>query len=111
MKTVWERSPVSTGEIVKDLESTVNWKYKTYHSLIRRLTDKKALGYVTEHGVRQYYPLVSQSECIVSESQSFLKKIFDGSVHSMLTCFVEQKLISENDIERLRKLLQDKAKD
>ena len=57
-----------------------------------------------------YEPLVSEEECIQAESQSFLDRIFDGSVKPLLVHFAKSKKLSKKDLEELRAILDGKEK-
>ncbi|MBZ9686685.1 BlaI/MecI/CopY family transcriptional regulator [Clostridium estertheticum] len=57
-----------------------------------------------------YFPLVSEDECIKTESKSFIDRVFNGSIKSMLLTFAESKEISEKDIEELKNILNQSSK-
>ncbi|AKN30061.1 CopY family transcriptional regulator [Clostridium carboxidivorans P7] len=50
-------------------------------------------------------PKISEDESIKLESNSFITKVFNGSIKSMLLTFVESNEISKKDIEELKKIL------
>ncbi|WP_197490588.1 BlaI/MecI/CopY family transcriptional regulator, partial [Brevibacillus sp. SKDU10] len=75
-----------------------------------RLLKKKAIGYHKSGRSYAYYPLVSEKECRRAESESFLKRVFNGTAGMMITNFLEDADLSEKEINDLQKLLQDKQK-
>lgn len=108
MKVFWSRSPLSSNEVVELLERTTQWKEKTIKTLISRLVQKQALGYTQDGRAYSYYPLVSREECIRAESQSFLKRIYGGALKPMLVHFMQDKQLTQEEIEELKRILDSK---
>jgi BlaI family penicillinase repressor len=108
MKVLWGKSPLSSGEILKALQvEDPEWHPKTAQTLIGRLLTKGALGFEEKGRSYFYYPLLSEEECIDQESQSFLERVFGGSLKPMLAHFVEQRKLSAKEIRELKKILED----
>ena len=110
MKVVWKYAPINTNEITEKLTQTTNWSPKTIQTLIKRLVSKKALTYEKQSRVFVYTPLVKEDEYIRQESNTFLKRYYDGNITSMLTSYLEDDKLSETDIDTLRHLLSKKPK-
>jgi len=53
--------------------------------------------------------LVTERECVDAASESFLERVFGGSLWPMLAHFVEHKKLSAEEIRELRRLLEDKG--
>ena len=71
-------------------------------------SELKALGYKQEGRAYLYRPLVGETDCALAESESFLDRVFGGSLKPMLAHFVEQKRLSAAEIRELKRLLEDK---
>lgn len=110
MKVLWEESPLTTTKIIDRLKTETNWSPKTIHTLIGRLVKKEALGVNKDAPLYQYYPLVSQEDCMREETKSFLHKVYGGSFHLLLANFVNNENLSPQEIEKLRSLLDEKMK-
>lgn len=91
MKVLWASAPRTAGEIVEALEGSRDWNPKTVRTLIKRLTEKQAIGYNQTGRVYSYYPLVREEECVQSETRSFLKRIYGGTLRPMLVNFCRMK--------------------
>ncbi|KLU65557.1 methicillin resistance regulatory protein MecI [Desulfosporosinus acididurans] len=109
MKVLWEKSPLTATQIIGCLKSETQWNPKTIHTLITRLVKKEALGVNKEASLFQYYPLVSKEDCMLEETKSFLHKVYDGSIHLLVANFVKNERLSPQEIENLRKLLDEKT--
>ncbi len=105
MKIVWKYAPVSTNEITEKLLKTTAWSPKTIQTLIKRLVTKGALSYEKQGRVFVYTPLVKKSSYIGQESNTFLKRFYNGDITSMVSAYIENGSLSDTEIEHLRTLL------
>lgn len=105
MKIVWKHAPISTNEVTERLTKTTDWSPKTIQTLLKRLVTKKVLTYEKQSRVFVYTPLVQESEYIHQESNSFLKRFYNGNLTQMLAAYVENDELSEDDISELRQIL------
>ncbi len=110
MKVLWAGAPRTANEIVQMLEGARDWNPKTVRTLIKRLTEKGAVGYEADGRIYRYYPLVQEEECVKSETRSFLKRVYGGAMRPMLAHFIRDEQLSREDLDELRKLL-DERKD
>lgn len=109
MKIVWSKSSPSTAnDIVDALIDVADWKPNTIKTLINRLVKKKALGYKEEGRLYLYYPLVSQAECIKSETKSFVKRVFGGALQPMLVSFLQEEKLSPDEVEELKRIIEER---
>ena len=108
MKVVWTKAPCSAGEIIEALGSTdPTWHPKTIKAFLARLVKKKALGFSKEGRAYLYRPLVREEECVDAASESFLSRVFGGSLKPMLAHFVERKKLSAQEVKELKRILEN----
>ncbi len=112
MKVLWEESPLLSRDIIKRVGEKSTWNNKTIETLLRRLVDKGAVGFsLINSKVREYFPLVSHEECEKVESETFLKKVYDGSVSMLMAGLLKHQKVSQEELEKLKKLIDfDKEK-
>ncbi|MGO4272247.1 penicillinase repressor BlaI [Paenibacillus sp. TAF58] len=110
MKVLWAKAPCTANEVIESLEAQTDWKPKTVRTLLNRLTQKQAISYSQENRVYAYFPLVSEDECVKSETQSFLKRIYGGAFKPLLVNFLKEEQLSAEDIKELKNILEDKTK-
>lgn len=110
MKLVWKYAPISTNEITERLVQTTSWSPKTIQTLIKRLVTKGALTYQKQGRVFVYTPLVKEQEYVHRESDSFLKRYFNGNITAMLSSYIESDQLNETEIDALRSLLSKRHK-
>ncbi len=110
MKVLWARTPRTANEVIEALEDHTDWKPKTIRTLLNRLTQKEAISYSQDNRVYSYFPLVSEDECMKSETDSFLKRIYGGAFKPLLVNFLKEEQLSPEDIKELKNILDDKTK-
>lgn len=110
MRIIWNHSEITSINIIQQLKDKAQWKPATVKSLINRLLNKNAIGFNKLGYEYLYYALVSEDECVKSESKSFVDRVFNGSFKSMLLTFADSKEISEKDIEELKNILNQSSK-
>ena len=108
MKIVWKYAPVSTNEITEKLLQTTSWSPKTIQTLIKRLVKKGALTYEKQSRMFVYTPAVKEKEYVGQESNSFLKRYYDGDITAMVSAYLENDKLSESELDTLRSLLSKK---
>lgn len=104
MKALWEKSPLSGGEIVKAVSEETDWSQSTILTMVRRLVAKNAIG-VEQGKVMTYYPLVEESEIKRIETDMFLKRVYKGSAGMLVKGFIESGGLTEEEVRELKKML------
>jgi BlaI family penicillinase repressor len=107
MKVIWAKAPVTANEVIRELEAETQWKPKTIKTLLGRLVKKNAVSYKTENRTYIYYPTVTEEECIKLETQSFVKRVYDGSINLLLTSFIKEQKLTREEIEELKQILDE----
>ena len=110
MEILWRQSPLSASEIFEALEGQTTWNNRTVRSFLDRLEQKKAIAKDKKHGINVYTPLLKREQCLRRESRSFLERFFSGNPVSMMAHFIEKEKLSDEQIEKLQKLLEIKHK-
>jgi BlaI family penicillinase repressor len=108
MEAVWSQAPCSAGQIIEALRrADASWHPRTAKAFLNRLVKKRALGFSKEGRAYVYRPLVRREACVDAVSESFLGRVFGGSLRPMLAHFVERDKLSPDEIRELRRLLQN----
>jgi len=109
MKICWSMdAPFTANEIVKALENHTDWKPNTVKTLIGRLVKKAVLGYKEDGKNYVYHPLITEEECVKSESKTFLTRVFGGALKPMLVTFLQDEKLSQDEIEELKRILDER---
>ncbi len=110
MKLLWQAQPRTIGEFVNELRDDTSWTKTTVFVMLKRLIGKGAVR-VDEGGrVHKYYPLIKRSDATKEETDSFLSRVYDGSLGMMVSSLVGRHALSENEIEELKRILENAEK-
>ncbi|WP_129598106.1 BlaI/MecI/CopY family transcriptional regulator [Anaerophilus nitritogenes] len=108
LKVLWKLGPSTSSQIVDKLKDTSHWKAKTIQTLITRLVSKEALSTDKINGKAFIYsPNFSEKEYKSYANETFLQKIYNGSIRSMLTSFIKEQKLTKKDIDQLKQLLDE----
>ena len=110
MQVLWEHGPLTANEVVQALTGAVPWKSRTIKTLIGRLVQKGAIKFQEEGTRCRYSATVPESECIRSETQSFVRRVYQGGMKPALAAFLEDTDLSPQEIDELQKILDQKRK-
>jgi BlaI family penicillinase repressor len=113
MKRLWDRFPQTAAEIVETKLDGEKLPDATVRSLLRRLVAKKAAAYtVDEHNANlyHYYPLICEQDCIRKENQHFFKLYYSNNTSKLISAFVDDFELSDEEIDNFKKLLDAKKK-
>ena len=104
MKTIWGDYPQTLPEILDRLRGS-GWSKTTIQTYLARLVKKGALSTKRQGKGYLYYPAVSESDCQLAESRSFLSRVYDGSLSKMVMGFVKSGSLSQEELDELKTLI------
>lgn len=111
MKVLWRKAPLGAYDIIQELAEKLSWHPNTIKTLLARLVKKKAVRTQKYKNLFLYEPIITEEQCIASESDSFLERLFDGAVQPLLVHFANSKKLCKADLDELRRILEGKGKD
>ena len=79
--------------------------FHSAETYLARLVKKGALTTQRQGKGYLYYPALSQSQCQLEESKSFLHRVYGGSLSKMVLGFVESGTLSPQELEELKALV------
>jgi predicted transcriptional regulator len=106
MAVLWERGSGTVAEVRDGMHDEL--AYTTVLTVLRTLEEKGFVSHVAEGKAYRYVPAVSQHVAGKSALSRMVEKIFGGSPDMLLTQLVSDKKLTEADLRRLRKLLDDR---
>jgi len=106
MEIIWAHGSLSAKEISLIAANTIGWNKNTTYTVIKKLEAKGFIhrddpGFICT-------ALVSKSEMQKFEVKSLLEKVFGGSRKALFSALLEDEQLSENDIEELKKLIDNR---
>ena len=108
MNVLWQRAPLTASEVTDAVAGRMSWHPKTVKTLLGRLVRKGVLRYRTAGNRYVYSPAIPRQRYVRQESASFLERVFGGESAPMLLHFVRNTRLSDEEIEELRRILDEK---
>lgn len=106
MNHLWARSPQTITELTAVLRAETGWSKNTVITMLSRLETKGAVRYEPGGRARRYFPAVQREDAALAETESFLSKVYGGSLGLMVSSLVESRALSEEDLAELAAILE-----
>ena len=106
MGVLWELGSGTVADVKERLADPL--AYTTVLTVLRTLEDKGYVGHEEEGRAYRYYPLVERDQAQESALRRLVQKLFSGSPELLLTHLVSDRAMSEREIRRLQRLLEDR---
>ncbi len=114
MEAVWRHEePVTSAEIISEMEGILDISRKTIRVMINRLVAKGVLTFTVDAGdarVYHYTAARTKEECLEMKSERFVKHYFDGNKKLAVANFLYSGDITSEELEELEQLLQELRK-
>ena len=107
MEVLWDDGPSTVAEVRKRLK--VKLAYNTVLSILRTLETKGYIGHEEEGRAHRYVARVAREAARHSALRHLSAKLFKGSVELLMTSAVSDKKLSDEEIRRIRALLDKRA--
>ena len=108
MSLLWEKEPKTITQITKELYDETSWTKHTVITLLKRMENKGLIRHEEGERAKQYYFVTTRQEAVNGEKAGFLNKVFKGNISLMISTFIEQDELSDEEIEELIGILNDK---
>ena len=105
MECLWERAPQTGRELTERLEKSVGWSRSTTLTLLRRMVGKGVVTCDTEGAKNTFSPAVRREDAAEQETETFLDRVYQGSLSLMVSAMTQKKSISKEEIDELYELL------
>lgn len=106
MECLWKHGAVTGREAVEELQKSALWSRSTTLTMLRRMTEK---GFIAcsegKDGVKLYSSLVERGDAARRETESFLDRVYHGSVSMMVSAMTEKQALSQEEIDELYAIL------
>ena len=106
MNRLWDESPRTIMELTAALHQETGWSKNTVITMLSRLETKGAVRYEEGGRAKQYFPAVAREDAALAETESFLSKVYGGSLGLMVSSLVDSRSLTEEDIAELTAILE-----
>ncbi len=105
MKLLWQRAPLTLRALVDGVSPETDWNKATVFMMLKRLVAKGAVALDDKRKPQTYYPILSRRDVTTGETDSFLSRVYDGSIGTMVSSLAGRRALTEEDIAELRAIL------
>ena len=105
MESLWESAPRTGRELIEDMKLRQGWSRSTTLTMLRRMSEKGQIAYSDDEEVRTYTPLIPREEALHQETDSFLRRAYNGSVAMMVSAMTRKQELSREEIQELYEIL------
>jgi len=103
MAVLWERGSATVAEVRERIPDEL--AYTTVLTVLRTLEEKGHVGHRGEGKAHRYFPLVERRVAGRSALARLIDTVFNGSPELLLTQLVTERDLSEEQLKRIRKLM------
>ena len=107
MEELWDSGGATGRELTERLEKKMGGNRSTTLTLLRRMEGKKALEVRQEGAVRTFVPLLRREDAALQETESFLSRVYHGSLSLMVSTLSRRQALSRKEIDELYALLKE----
>jgi BlaI family transcriptional regulator, penicillinase repressor len=106
MAVLWDYGPSTVAEVRERLRDDL--AYNTVLTMLRILEEKGYAGHEAEGRAFRFHALVEREEAAESAVRGLARRLFGGSPSLLLTELVRQRDLPEEELRRLRELIDER---
>ncbi len=110
LKELWQESPLTSRQLVDRLQARTQWGEPTIKTLLLRLLRKKAVRRSSAGKSFYYHAAIDREAYQYHVGRTMLDRLFDGWAGNFLTCLVNHEKLSQEELHKLRELLDREGK-
>ena len=107
MEELWDRERATGRELCERLEKRCSWNRSTTLTLLRRMEAKGAVSASQDGAVKTFSPLLRREDAALRETESFLSRVYHGSLSMMVSTLSQKQALSQKEIDELYALLKE----
>lgn len=111
MDFLWDKNPATIADMVHYFAGITNWDRHVIIMMLKRMEAKGAVAWQAIGRAKHYYPVIEREQSCVQETKDFLERVYKGSMGLMLTTMVKQEKFDKEELEELRRILNEGEQD
>lgn len=108
MTVLWDHGPSTVNEVREKLQDDL--AYTTVLTILRNLEAKGYVGHEEERRAHRYCALVPREVARKSALRQLSSRLFKGSTELLLTHLVSEHDLTDEELRRIRRLLDQRTK-
>ena len=105
MDILWREGDTTAKRIAEILGEQINWSKTTTYTIIKRCLEKGAIERIDPNWVCR--PLITIEEAREYETTELINKMYDGAADQLVASLLGGKMLSKEEITRLKLAVQE----
>ena len=105
MEELWEEQPKTLMQLVHKMKEKQGWSKSTTSTMLRRMQEKGCIRYEEGERARNYFTDLNREAVVLEETKAFLNRTCKGSLGMLVSTFVGNNQLTEEEIQELREIL------
>ena len=111
MLVLWNsETPLKASAILDRLEGKRDWSMSTLHVLLARMSRRGVIASENEKNYKLYVPSITKEYYRQYETKNFIQKLYDNSAKRLIVSLIETNGITDDEIDEISRLLNEKKK-
>ncbi|MEL7492039.1 MAG: BlaI/MecI/CopY family transcriptional regulator [Pseudomonadota bacterium] len=111
LKLLWRRKALSARAISDEIAESLGWSYSTLRTVLERMFEKGLLSKSHQDGVNVYGARVGKIALLGRMIQDFSDRVLEMDAAPSAVMFADSKLLTEDELEELEKVLHAEGED
>ena len=104
---IWEKEPISSGELVKICQEKLEWKKSTTYTVLKKLCERGI--FKNDGGVVR--SVLSRDQFNAAQSEQFVDDNLAGSLPAFIAAFTSRNKLTEKEIAQIKKLIENSGQE
>lgn len=109
MEMIWKNETIFMKDIIENYPDPKPAP-TTIATLLKRMQDKKFVGYKVYGNSRAYFPLIKKDDYFSNHVNGMIKNYFDNSALQFASFFAANTQMTQAELEDLKKIVEDQIK-
>jgi len=106
MNILWKQKKAFVKELLEVWDENPKPAYNTVSTTVRILQEKGFVNYKVFGRTHEYYPAITKAKYQKLFLKNAVENVFAGSTSTLITALVDNKSISDGDLEELKHLIE-----
>ena len=109
MNILWDRQPAYLKDLIEAYPEPKP-ATTTIATLLKRMTDKGYVAYISEGRSRKYHTLVNKQNYFSKHVNGLIKNFFGNSASQFASFFTRETNLSKEELEEIKSLIEEELK-
>lgn len=110
LKLLWRKKSLSAREITDEVAPDFDWSYSTMRTVIERMHEKGLLKKKSADGINVYSAAIGKVALLSRMILDFSDRVLELDAAPSAVMFADSKLLTEEEIKELEKLLKSETR-